>query len=168
MRDEGRFASGAEITVRPDIFIGCVENPFADPFEIRALRLAKKITAGARFVQTQCIFNVEKFARWMEMVRNLGLHEKACILAGITPMKSPGMARYMKNSVPGMDVPDELVERMASVPKERQREEGITICLETIERVRAIEGVAGVHIMAIEWEEIVPDIVKSAGLHPRT
>jgi methylenetetrahydrofolate reductase (NADPH) len=102
------------------------------------------------------------------MVRNLGLHEKACILAGITPMKSPGMARYMKNSVPGMDVPDELVERMASVPKERQREEGITICLETIERVRAIEGVAGVHIMAIEWEEIVPDIVKSAGLHPST
>ncbi len=167
MRDEGRLSSGAEITVKPDIFIGCVENPFADPFEIRALRLAKKIAAGARFIQTQCVFNVEKFARWMEMVRDLGLHEKASILAGITPMKSPGMARYMKNSVPGMDVPDDLVERMASVPKERHREEGVAICLETIERVRAIEGVAGIHIMAIEWEEIVPDIVKGAGLHPR-
>jgi methylenetetrahydrofolate reductase (NADPH) len=167
MRDEGRFASGAEITVRPQIFIGCVENPFADPFEIRAPRLAKKITAGARFVQTQCVFNVEKFARWMEMVRDLGLHEKAHILAGITPMKSPGMARYMKDSVPGMDVPDDLVKRMASVPKERHREEGITICLETIEKVRAIKGVAGIHIMAIEWEEIVPDIVKGAGLNPR-
>ena len=101
------------------------------------------------------------------MVRDLGLHEKAHILAGITPMKSPGMARYMKNSVPGMDVPDHLVERMASVPKEGHREEGVAICLETIERVRAIEGVAGIHIMAIEWEEIVPDIVRRAGLETR-
>jgi len=167
MRDEGRFSGGAEITVRPEIFIGCVENPFADPFEIRAPRLAKKIAAGARFVQTQCVFNVEKFARWMEMVRDLGLHEKAYILAGFSPMKSPGMARYMKNSVPGMDVPDHLVERMASVPKERHREEGMAICLETIERVRAIKGVAGIHIMAIEWEEIVPDVVKGAGLRTR-
>ncbi|MDD3845172.1 MAG: methylenetetrahydrofolate reductase [Syntrophorhabdaceae bacterium] len=167
MRDEGRFLGGDEIKGRPELFIGCVENPFADPFEIRALRLAKKIKAGARFVQTQCIFNVEKFARWMAMVRDLGLHEKAFVLAGITPMKSPGMARYMKNSVPGMDVPDHLVERMASVPKERHREEGIAICLETIEEVKAIEGVAGIHIMAIEWEEIVPDIVRGAGLKTR-
>ena len=163
MRDEGRFLSGDEIKGRPELFIGCVENPFADPFDIRALRLAKKVKAGAGFVQTQCVFNVEKFSRWMEMVRDLGLHEKVFILAGITPMKSPGMARYMKNSVPGMDVPDVLVERMDSVPKDRYREEGIAICLETIERVRAIEGVAGIHIMAIEWEDIVPEIVRRAG-----
>jgi methylenetetrahydrofolate reductase (NADPH) len=168
MCDEGRFLSGDEIKGRPELFIGCVENPFADPFEIRALRLAKKIRAGSRFVQTQCIFNVEKFARWMEMVRDLGLHEKAFILAGITPMKSPGMARYMKNSVPGMDVPDHLVERMASVPKERHWEEGIAICLETIEKVKAIKGVAGIHIMAIEWEGVVPEIVRKAGLETRS
>lgn len=167
MRDEGRFLSGDEIKGRPELFIGCVENPFADPFDIRALRLAKKVKAGAGFVQTQCVFNVEKFSRWMEMVRDLGLHEKIYILAGITPMKSPGMARYMKNSVPGMDVPDVLVERMDCVPKDRYREEGIAICLETIERVRAMEGVAGIHIMAIEWEDIVPEIVRRAGLAGR-
>lgn len=167
MRDESRFLSGQEIHGRPDLFIGCVENPFADPFDIRALRLAKKVRAGAQFVQTQCVFNVDKFARWMEMVRDLGIHRKAFILAGITPMKSPGMARYMKDSVPGMDVPDRLMERMGSVPKEKWRGEGLDICLETIDAVRNIEGVAGIHIMAIEWEDIVPEIVKKAGLFPR-
>jgi methylenetetrahydrofolate reductase (NADPH) len=166
MRDEGKFISGDEIKGRPELFIGCAANPFADPFEIRALRLAKKVKAGAQFVQTQCVFNVEKFSRWMGMVRDLGLHEKVFILAGITPMKSPGMARYMKNSVPGMDVPDSLVERITSVPKERYREEGVEICLETIEQVKAIRGIAGIHIMAIEWEDIVPDIAKRAGLRP--
>ncbi len=167
MRDEGKFLSGQEIKGRPGIFIGCVENPFADPFEIRALRLAKKVRAGAQFVQTQCVFNIEKFTRWMEMVRDIGTHEKAYILAGVTPMKSPGMARYMKNSVPGMDVPDHLIERMGSVPKEKYRDEGIAICLETIDAVRNIEGIAGIHIMAIEWEDIVPEIVKQADLIPR-
>jgi methylenetetrahydrofolate reductase (NADPH) len=167
MRDESKFLSGQEIKGRPDIFIGCVENPFADPFEIRAMRLAKKVSAGAQFVQTQCVFNIEKFTLWMEMVRGLNIHEKAFILAGITPLKSPAMARYMKNSVPGMDVPDLLIERMESVPKERYRDEGIAICFETIEAVRNIEGIAGIHIMAIEWEDIVPEIVKKAGLFPR-
>ena len=167
MRDEGKFISGEEIKGKPNIFIGCAENPFADPFEIRALRLAKKAAAGAQFVQTQCVFNVEKFEKWMEMVRDLGVHEKMYILAGITPMKSIGMARYMKNSVPGMDVPEEQIERLKGVPKEKVAEEGIKIAVETIERVRAIKGVAGVHIMAIEWEDRVPEIVKAAGLHPR-
>jgi methylenetetrahydrofolate reductase (NADPH) len=167
MRDEGKFISGEEIKGKPNIFIGCAENPFADPFEIRALRLAKKAAAGAQFVQTQCVFNVEKFEKWMEMVRDLGVHEKMYILAGITPMKSIGMARYMKNSVPGMDVPEEQIERLKGVPKEKIAEEGIKIAVETIERVRAIKGVAGVHIMAIEWEDRVPEIVKAAGLYPR-
>jgi len=167
MRDESKFLSGQEIKGRPDIFIGCVENPFADPFEIRAMRLAKKVRAGAQFVQTQCVFNIEKFTQWMEMVRDLTIHEKAFVLAGITPLKSPAMARYMKNSVPGMDVPDLLIERMESVPKERYRDEGIAICLEIVEAVRNIEGIAGIHIMAIEWEDIVPEIVKKAGLFPR-
>jgi len=167
MTGEGKFLSGEEIKGKPNIFVGCVENPFADPFEIRAMRLAKKVRAGAEFVQTQCIFNVEKFEKWMEMVRDLGLNEKVYILAGITPMKSIGMARYMKNSVPGMDIPEEQIERLKNVPKEKVAEEGIKIAVETIERVRAIKGVAGVHIMAIEWEEKVPEIVKSAGLYPR-
>jgi methylenetetrahydrofolate reductase (NADPH) len=167
MTDEGKFLSGEEIKGKPNIFVGCAENPFADPFEIRAMRLAKKVKAGAEFVQTQCIFNVEKFEKWMEQVRDLGVHEKVHILAGITPMKSIGMARYMKNSVPGMDVPEEQIERLKNVPKEKVSEEGIKIAVETIERVRAIKGVAGVHIMAIEWEEKVPEIVRAARLYPR-
>jgi methylenetetrahydrofolate reductase (NADPH) len=167
MRDEGRFISGEEVKGRPDLFIGCAENPFADPFEIRAMRLAKKAAAGAQFVQTQCVFNVEKFEKWMEMVRDLGVHEKMYILAGITPLKSIGMAHYMKTSVPGMDVPEEMIDRLKSVSKEKVADEGIKICVELIERIRAIKGVAGVHIMAIEWEQKVPQIVEAAGLYPR-
>ncbi len=167
MKNQGKFISGEEVKGKPNLFIGCVENPFADPFEIRAMRLAKKAAAGAQFVQTQSVFNVEKFERWMEMVRDLGLHEKIYILAGTTPYKSIGMARYMKTSVPGMDIPDEHIERLKGVSKEKVAEEGVKICLEIIERVRAIKGVAGIHIMAIEWEQIVPEIVTAAKLYPR-
>jgi methylenetetrahydrofolate reductase (NADPH) len=167
MRDDGKFISGDEVKGRPNLFIGCAENPFADPFDIRAMRLAKKAAAGAQFVQTQCIFNLPKFAKWMEMVRDLGVHEKIYILAGITPFKSIGMARYMKASVPGMDVPDEMIDRLKGVPKEKVAEEGIKIAVEMIEQVRAIPGVAGVHIMAIEWEEKIKEIVEAAKLSPR-
>lgn len=106
MRDEAKLLSGFEMKVPPQMFIGAAENPFADPFEIRVLRLAKKVTAGAQFIQTQCIYNMDKFKKWMQQVVDMGLHEKVAILAGITPMKSIGMARYMKTKVPGMDVPD--------------------------------------------------------------
>ncbi len=167
MRDDGKFLGGEEVKGRPDLFIGCAENPFADPFEIRAMRLAKKAAAGAQFVQTQCIFNIEKFEKWMEMVRDLGVHEKMYILAGITPYKSIGMARYMKTSVPGMDVPDAHIDRLKGVPKEKVAEEGIKIAVEIIQRCREIKGVAGIHLMAIEWEEKVPEIVQAAGLYPR-
>lgn len=167
MRDKGIFQGGAEIKGPPKMFIGAAANPFADPFELRVMRLAKKIAAGADFIQTQCIFNVDKFERWMEGVREKGLHKKCYILAGVTPCKSLGAARYMANRVPGMDVPKEIVDRMASVPKEKQAEEGVTICVETIERLKKIEGVAGFHIMAIEWEEKVEEICKRAGLLPR-
>ncbi len=167
MRDEGKFQGGAEIKGPPKMFIGAAANPFADPFELRVLRLAKKIAAGADFIQTQCIFNIDKFERWMEGVRKMGLHKKCYILAGVTPMKSVGAARYMKNRVPGMDVPTELVERMAAIEKEKQPDEGIAICVETIERLKQVEGVAGFHIMAIDWEEKVAEIVKKAGLYPR-
>jgi len=167
MRDEGKFQGGADIDGPPKMFIGAAANPFADPFELRVARLAKKVKAGVDFIQTQCIYNVEKFEKWMEGVRDRGLDEKVAILAGITPMKTAGMAKYMKSKVPGMDVPDEIVARMSGVPKENQAEEGIKICLETIARLKEIKGVRGFHIMAIEWEQKVPEIVERAGLYPR-
>jgi len=167
MRDEGKFLGGDEIKGVPRLFIGAAANPFADPFEFRVIRLAKKVAAGAQFIQTQCIYNLDRFKRWMELVRARGLHEKVYLLGGVTPLKSLGMANYMKKMVPGMDVPDEIITRLKGVPKEKQAEEGIKICVETIQQLKEIEGVKGVHIMAIEWEEMVPRIVKEAGLLPR-
>lgn len=166
MVNEKRFQCGEEIKgPAPSFFLGAAANPFAAPFEFRPKRLAKKVAAGARFVQTQIIYNVDKFAKFMEMVRDLGLHEKVYILAGVTPPKSLGMARYMKNSVPGLDVTDEVINRMRDAKD--QRAEGIQIAVDIINQVREIPGVSGVHIMAIEWEEAVPEIVKLAGLGPR-
>ena len=167
MRDDGRFLNGDEIKRPPRMFIGAAANPFAEPFKIRVPRLAKKIAAGAEFIQTQCVYNLDRFEEWMSGVRDRGLHERVYILAGVTPMKSLGMARYMKNNVPGMDVPDEVIDRLAGVSKEKQAEEGIKICLETIMRLKEVKGVSGFHIMAIEWEEKVPEIVERAGLFPR-
>lgn len=167
MRDEGKFLSGDEIKVPPNLFVGAAANPFADPFKIRVPRLAKKIAAGAEFIQTQCIYNVEKFELWMQGVRERGLDEKIYILAGITPMRSVGMAKYLKKSVPGMDVPEELIKRMSGVEKTQQAAEGITIAVETIQRLKEIKGVSGFHVMAIEWEEKVPEIVERSGLFPR-
>jgi len=167
MRDEGKFLGGDDIDQPPKMFVGAAANPFADPFEIRVPRLAKKIAAGVEFIQTQCIYNLEKFELWMKQVRDRGLHEKVYILAGVTPFKSAGMAKYMKNRVPGMDVPDEVVQRMSGVPKEKQPEEGINICVESIQRLKEVEGLRGFHVMAIEWEEMVPEIVERIGLYPR-
>ncbi len=167
MRDEGKFLGGDDIKRPPKIFVGAAANPFADPFEIRVPRLAKKIACGAEFIQTQCIYNLEKFEEWMKQVRDRGLHKKAFIMAGMTPMKSVGMAKYMKNRVPGMDVPDEIIDRLASVPKEKQAQEGIDIYVEAILRLKEVEGVSGFHIMAIEWEKKVPEIVERSGLYPR-
>ena len=167
MRDEGVFPSGKKLAGSPKIFIGCAVNPFADPYEIRIPRLALKVAAGADFVQTQCIFNMEKFARYMEDVRKRGLHEKVAILAGITPLKSAGMAMFMKKNVAGMDIPSEVIKRIKAVPKEEQAAKGIEMCIEAIQQVQEIEGVKGVHVMAIEWESKVQEIVSKAGLLPR-
>lgn len=167
MRDEKKFQCGDEMAVEPHLYIGAAANPFADPFEFRVFRLAKKVAAGADFIQTQIIYNVEKFARWMEAVREKGLHEKVKILAGVAPIKSIGAARYMQTKVPGMDVPESVIERLKSVPKEDVKKEGIKLCVDIIGQVREIEGVAGIHLMAIEWEEAVPEIVEQAGLVPR-
>ena len=167
MRDEGLFQGGAKIDGPPKMFIGAAANPFADPFELRVMRLAKKVKAGVDFIQTQCIFNLDKFEEWMKGVVDRGLDEQVHILAGITPMKSVGMARYMKNKVPGMDIPDAVIKRLEGVPKEQQPEEGIKMAVEAIERLKQVKGVHGFHIMAIEWEEKVPQIVEQAGLYPR-
>jgi len=165
MRDEHKFINGEEISGDVPFFIGAAANPFADPFEFRVTRLAKKVNAGADFIQTQGIFDVPKFVRWMEMVRDRGLHEKTHIIAGLIPMKSVGMARYMRNNVPGLSVPKELVDRMADAKD--PKEEGVKICIEAIEQLTEVEGVHGVHIMAVAWEDIVPRIVEEAGLMPR-
>ena len=149
------------------MFIGAAANPFADPFDYRVIRLAKKIDAGADFIQTQCIYNMDRFKQWMHMAREEGLTEKVHILAGVTPLKSAGMAKFMANRVAGMDVPETIIDRMAGVAKDKAAEEGMAICLETIAELRQTEGVHGVHIMAIEWEERVRDIVQRAGLLPR-
>ena len=167
MRDEGKDMSGFDLNEPPAMFIGAAANPFADPFEYRVIRLAKKIDAGADFIQTQCIYNMDRFKEWMKMAREEGLTEKVHILGGVTPLKSAGMAKFMNNKVAGMDVPEAVIDRMAGVPKEKAVAEGLKICLETIAELRDIEGVHGVHIMAIEWEDIVGEIVESAGLMPR-
>jgi len=167
MRDNGKILGGDELTKPPDMFIGAAANPFADPIAFRVIRLAKKIEAGADFIQTQCIYNLDKFEKWLSMARDRGLTEKTYVLGGVTPLKSAGMAKYMNNKVAGMDVPEELIKRMEGVPKDKQKEEGIKICVETIQKLKEMEGVRGVHIMAIEWEEAVGEIAEKAGLLPR-
>ena len=168
LRDERRILGNDE-EIRGDIplFIGTAANPFAIPHELRALLLAKKVAAGADFAQTQCVFDVAMFADWMQKVREQGTHTKCRILAGVIPLKSFRMARFMAESVPGVVVPDAILKRMEGAPKEKAGAEGIRICCEIIRQVRDIEGVAGVHIMPIEWEHRVPEIVEAAGLLPR-
>ena len=167
MRDGGVILGGEPLTSPPDLFIGAAANPFGDPVGFRAVRLGKKVRAGADFIQTQCIFNLDRFETWLGMAREKGLTEQTAILGGVTPLKSAGMARYMKNRVSGMDIPESVIKRMEGVPKEKQRKEGIRICVETIEKLKEMDGVKGVHIMAIEWEDAVPGIVEAAGLLPR-
>jgi 5,10-methylenetetrahydrofolate reductase len=167
MSELGQLDNGRSISPAPEFFIGGAANPFAPPYDYRPLRLAKKVEAGARFVQTQLIYNVERFKRYMARVRDLGLHEKVYIMAGVGPVKSVGGARFMATKVAGMEVPEEIVARMEKTPKAAQPEEGIRICVEIIEQVREIPGVRGVHIMAVHWAEAVPEIVTRAGLYPR-
>lgn len=172
MRDEQQFECGDEIrngkkgpVVEPKIFIGAAANPFADPLDFRVIRLAKKINAGADFIQTQVIYDMERFRKWMDEVREKGLHEKTYILPGITPLKSARMAKYMKDNVSGISFTDDIIKRMEQA--EDQKAEGIQIALEQIEEMKETEGVHGVHLMAIGAEKSVPAIVDKAGLLPR-
>ncbi|OGP53756.1 MAG: 5,10-methylenetetrahydrofolate reductase [Deltaproteobacteria bacterium RBG_13_52_11] len=167
MRDAGVILGGERLTEPPHLFVGAVENPFADPFSYRVLRLEKKVAAGAEFIQTQCIYNIVRFKEWMGQVGDRGIHEKVYILGGVTPLKSARMAEYMSKQVAGMDVPDEIIKRMKSVLADKQREEGIRIAVEAIEALKEMKGVRGVHIMAIDWEDVVSQLVEEAGLIPR-
>jgi 5,10-methylenetetrahydrofolate reductase len=165
LRTEGKQVGGEIIKDPPKTYLGCAENPFATPYEFRASRLAKKVAAGADFCQTQVIFDMGMFEKWMDEVRARGLDKKIHVLAGVMPMKSAGAARYMKNKVPGMIVPNDIVDRMKNAKD--PKEEGIKLCVEQIEHLKTLKGVHGVHIMAVAWEEMVPKIVEMAGLLPR-
>jgi methylenetetrahydrofolate reductase (NADPH) len=167
MRDEGKFACGEDIDEPPRMFIGAAANPFADPFEFRVRRLAKKVHAGADFIQTQCIYNMKKFREFVRRALDMGLLEQVFLLAGVTPLKSVGMARYMQKDVPGMDVPDEIVKRLEGVPGDRVPDEGIQVVCEQIAEFKQMKGVSGVHLMAIEWEHRVPEIAERAHMLPR-
>jgi methylenetetrahydrofolate reductase (NADPH) len=167
MRDQGVFLSGRKISVPPALFLGAVENPFAPPLPWRAERLAKKVEAGAEFIQTQYVFDVEVFREFMARVRDLGLLERVYILAGVGPLRSPNVAEFMRTHVPGVVIPDSLVERLKKTPRDRWRAEGIEICIEMIAQIREIEGVAGIHVMAYRQEEVVAEIIQRIGLFPR-
>ena len=167
MRDDGIFQNGDEVLARnPDVFIGAAANPFADPFELRVDRLRKKIRAGADFIQTQSVYNLNKFNMWMDEIRSNGLDKKVHILAGVTPLKSLRMTERMKFHVPGVDIPDSIYNRMknATDPKD----EGYKISIELINEIKKIKGVHGIHITALFWEDIVPSLVKETGFYPRS
>jgi methylenetetrahydrofolate reductase (NADPH) len=165
MRDEKKFLNNEEISGEVPIYIGAAANPFADPFEFRVKRLAKKVKAGLDFVQTQAVYDVPKFAKFMQMVCDLGLDKQVHILAGVIPIRSVGMARYMRDYVSGVSLPDEIITRLEKA--EKAKEEGVKIILEIIEQLKGIPGVHGIHIMAVGWEDIVPQMVEKAGLMPR-
>jgi 5,10-methylenetetrahydrofolate reductase len=165
MREEKKFLNDEEIAGEVPIYIGAAANPFADPFEFRVKRLAKKVKAGLDFVQTQAVYDVPKFAKFMQMVCDLGLDKQVHILAGVIPIRSVGMARYMRDYVSGVSLPNEIITRMEKA--EKAKDEGVKIILEIIEQLKEIPGVHGIHIMAVGWEDIVPEMVEKAGLMPR-
>jgi methylenetetrahydrofolate reductase (NADPH) len=167
MRDEKMLLSGRKLTQPPQVFLGAAENPFARPIDWRPFRLAKKVEAGADFIQTQYVFDIEMFRVFMARVRDLGLHERVYILAGVGPLKSPKAAEFMRTRVPGVVIPDSLIDRMKKTPRERWQAEGMNICVELIQQVREIPGVAGVHVMAYRQEHVVNEIIHRAGLFPR-
>ncbi|MFN8469389.1 MAG: methylenetetrahydrofolate reductase [Caldilineaceae bacterium] len=167
MRDYGVFLSGRKLTVPPPLFLGAAENPFAPPFDWRPQRLAKKVAAGAEFIQTQYCYDVPRMRTFMQQAGDLGIPEKAFILAGVGPLRSAGAAEFMRSKVPGVYIPDAIIERLKGVDKKKQRAEGKRICIEIIQQVREMPGVAGVHIMAYRQEELVAEIIEEAGLLPR-
>ncbi len=168
MRDGQVYENGKSIPKRaPDFFVGAVANPFAPPYALRPLRLAKKVAAGAQFIQTQLIYDVARFRDFMARVVDLGLHEQVAILAGIGPIRSLRAAQYMARQVPGLVVPEPVIRRMEGLSKEDQPRAGLDLCCEIAREVREIEGVRGLHIMAVGWPTAVPQIMERLDLYPR-
>jgi methylenetetrahydrofolate reductase (NADPH) len=165
--EKGEFLSGRKLEVPPRFFLGAAANPFVPPYDFHPHRLAKKIAAGADFFQTQFCFDMKRFAAFMQAVREFGLHDKAYILAGIGPLRSAKSAEWMRTNVPGVIIPDKIIQRMKGVPANRQRQEGKKIGIEIIQQVREIIGVSGVHVMAYRQEELVAEMIEEAGLLPR-
>jgi len=159
--------SDEEISGELNMFIGAAAAPFSDPVEFRPLRLKKKIDAGADFIQTQCIYDIEAFRVYMQRACDLGLDSRCSILAGVMPLKSAGMARYMAANVPGVTIPDAIIKRMENAPSGKAGEEGIRICCEQIQQLREVNGVKGIHVMAVEWEHRIEEILDNSGLLPR-
>jgi methylenetetrahydrofolate reductase (NADPH) len=164
MMEQAKLLSGRELKPPPRWFVGAVENPFAPPLRWRAPRLGKKIAAGARFCQTQFIYDVNTFRQWMQQVRDLGLDKRCAILAGVGPIRSLRAMEHMRLDVPGMYIPDDVVRRLRGVPSDQVSAEGLKLCSEIIAEVREIPGVAGVHVMAVSWEDAVPEILERAGV----
>ena len=161
LRDDGHFMSGRRLSRPPELFLGAAANPFAPPRALRATRLAKKIDAGAQFVQTQYCFDVPVLEEFMRQVRDMGLHERCFILVGVGPLASASAARWIRSNVPGVHIPDAIVSRLEGA--EKQRREGKKICIELIQQVRQIEGVAGVHVMAYRQEAAIAEIIDESG-----
>ena len=164
MCDEGKLISGRSVDPPPNFLIGAVENPFAPPVRFRPTRLGKKIAAGARFCQTQFVFDVPAFARFMAEVVDRGLAQRCAVLAGVGPIRSLRALEFIRTSVPGIHVPDHFVSRLRGVPADRVAAEGVAICVETIQALREIPGVAGVHVMAFGYERGVPEILERGGV----
>ena len=167
LRDDGHFLSGRKLDSKPRIFLGGASNPFVPPFDYRPQRLAKKVAAGADFIQTQYCFDVPRLKAFMAAVCDLGLNDLVHILVGVGPLRSAKAAEWMRTFVPGVVIPDEVVERLKGAGKGKQQAEGKKICVEIIEQVREIDGVCGVHVMAYRQEELVAEIIEEAGLLPR-
>lgn len=169
MRDGPVFENGETIPkIAPDLFVGAVENPFAPPYEFRPVRVAKKVAAGAQFIQTQSIYNVPRFREFMARIVDLGLHEKVAILAGLGPVRSPKAIEYMRNDVAGMDIPEWIDARFAKfTAKEDHEKVGLELSCELAEQIREIEGVRGLHIMAVNWTLVIPQIITALRLYPR-
>ena len=167
MCEQSRFMSGRELDVPPRFFLGAAANPFVPPLEFRPHRLAKKVRAGADFIQTQYCFDVPRLQQFMQAARDLGLAEKVYILAGVGPIRSARAGEWMRTNVPGVHIPDAVIARLNGVPTDRQAAEGKRLCVEIIQQVREIPGVSGVHVMAYRQEETVAEIIHEAGLLPR-
>jgi len=161
---EGSLLSGQPLKKAPNFLIGAAANPCAEPLEMRLIRLEKKVRSGAAFIQTQPVFDLDQFSRWLEMARRRGLHEKSALLAGVLPVRSAKALEYMAREVPGMRIHPRYLERMRAAAE--PQEEGVAIAVEMIGALRQMEGVAGIHLMPVMWESITPRIIQEAGLMP--